>query len=501
MGRISALHANIAEQNTDVIVNAANTSLFGGSGVAGAIFDAAGYDKMTEACKKFGHCETGEAVITPGFGLPAKYVIHAVGPVYGQNNGTDAELLASCYYRALQLAEEKSLASISFPLISTGIYGFPKPEAINVAIDTVNGYFSDNPHSSITDVVFCAFSDKDKVLIESMLHNTFDRAEGMLVGLAIGDALGAPVEFGYSSDDIKRDWDGQMQDHRIPKGFYTDDTAMALCLADSLLACQGYNSYDVMTRYSRWASEGYRDSEGEPASDIGSQTNHAIVSFRQNPVIAKHAPRIASAGNGGIMRIAPVIIATAHQPVEDAMTLAKLSSRETHYSYEADASAEIFGAMLHRALTAIDKQQVIAVLDLSTGPVFDDIIRRVIKTIPRESEALLCDRGGYVVDAIAIAVWGFMNFDTFDDGIIAVIKLGGDTDTNAAIYGQLAGAFYGYSSISNQWQVDLYQEQDIKKIAGSLYKLKFCDVVETRFEEDGDDIFKDRSAKGINQND
>ncbi|RYF29173.1 MAG: hypothetical protein EOO17_02390 [Chloroflexi bacterium] len=87
MGRISALHANIAEQNTDVIVNAANTSLFGGSGVAGAIFDAAGYDKMTEACKKFGHCETGEAVITPGFGLPAKYVIHAVGPVYGQNNG------------------------------------------------------------------------------------------------------------------------------------------------------------------------------------------------------------------------------------------------------------------------------------------------------------------------------------------------------------------------------------------------------------------------------
>ena len=133
--QINAIQGDITKQNADAIVNAANRGLFGGSGVCGAIFDAAGYDDMTKACKAIGSCETGEAVITPGFKLPAEYVIHTVGPVYGQNDGHDAELLQSCYWTSLARAEENGVTSITFPLISTGIYGYPKEEAIRISID------------------------------------------------------------------------------------------------------------------------------------------------------------------------------------------------------------------------------------------------------------------------------------------------------------------------------------------------------------------------------
>lgn len=169
MPQISCIQGNIVEQETDAIVNAANRQLFGGSGVCGAIFDAAGYDEMTEACKKYGHCETGDAVITPGFKLPAKYVIHTVGPVYGENEN-DAELLRSCYWQSLNLAEEKSLSSIAFPLISTGIYGYPKEEAVRIAIDSIKEFFNDNHTSSIEHVILCAYNEEDAKLVSKILR-------------------------------------------------------------------------------------------------------------------------------------------------------------------------------------------------------------------------------------------------------------------------------------------------------------------------------------------
>ena len=168
MAEISCVQGNIVDQKTDAIVNAANKQLFGGSGVCGAIFDAAGYDVMTEACQKHGHCETGDAVITPGFKLPAKYVIHTVGPVYGDNEN-DAELLRSCYWQSLNLAEEKSLNSIAFPLISTGIYSYPKEEAVRIAVDSIRVFFDDNHASSIEQVILCAYNEEDAKLISKVL--------------------------------------------------------------------------------------------------------------------------------------------------------------------------------------------------------------------------------------------------------------------------------------------------------------------------------------------
>lgn len=169
MPQVKTIQGDITTLNVDAIVNAANNQLFGGSGVCGAIFDAAGYQEMAEACQEYGHCETGDAVITPGFNLDAKYVIHAVGPVYGQSPN-DSDLLQSCYWQSLSLAEEKSLHSIAFPLISTGIYGYPKEDAVSIAVKSINEFFKDNHETSINEVVLCAFSDEDLNLISNTIN-------------------------------------------------------------------------------------------------------------------------------------------------------------------------------------------------------------------------------------------------------------------------------------------------------------------------------------------
>ncbi len=156
--KLKVVNSDITDLKVDIIVNSANSQLFGGSGVCGAIFNAAGYDQMTEACQKIGHCETGEAVITPGFKLPSKWVVHTVGPIYGQNNGQDADLLQSCIWQSLYLGEENRARSIAFPLISTGIYGYPKEEAKKIMINSITEYIEDNPHSSLKKIAICDFS-------------------------------------------------------------------------------------------------------------------------------------------------------------------------------------------------------------------------------------------------------------------------------------------------------------------------------------------------------
>lgn len=168
--QLKVVQGDIAEQWVDAVVNAANTSLFGGSGVCGAIFNSAGYDEMTEACRAIGFCETGEAVITPGFKLPAKYVIHTVGPIYGHNDGRDEELLKSAHWSALNRATENSIRSITFPLISTGVYGYPKEEAVKIAVSAIHEYMSEKNDSCIQEITFCAYSNEDYELVKRVLE-------------------------------------------------------------------------------------------------------------------------------------------------------------------------------------------------------------------------------------------------------------------------------------------------------------------------------------------
>jgi O-acetyl-ADP-ribose deacetylase len=150
------LAADITTLTVDAIVNAANRSLTGGGGVDGAIHRAAGPELLAE-CRTLGGCETGSAKITRGYRLPAKHVIHAVGPVWHGGGAKEDELLASCYSTALDLAAANKLTSIAFPAISTGIYGFPADRAARIAVGTVTSELSAAPRS-LTRVVFCCFS-------------------------------------------------------------------------------------------------------------------------------------------------------------------------------------------------------------------------------------------------------------------------------------------------------------------------------------------------------
>lgn len=163
------LKGDITKLRVDAIVNAANHSLLGGGGVDGAIHRAAGRE-LYEECKALGGCKTGEAKITKGYKLPAKYVIHTVGPIYGRENGKEAELLANCYKNSLKLAIEHNIKTIAFPSISTGAYGYPIEEASEIAITTVKK-FLDDEKDHIEKVYFVAFSDADFKVYEDLLSN------------------------------------------------------------------------------------------------------------------------------------------------------------------------------------------------------------------------------------------------------------------------------------------------------------------------------------------
>ena len=324
-----------------------------------------------------------------------------------------------------------------------------------------------------------------------------DRARGAMIGLAVGDALGAPIEFGYTSTMIREKMDIVRHFHdniMPPKGVWTDDTSMALCLADSLLEKRGYDSYDIMDKFAAWEFSGYR-SYYSMGYGVGMQTDIAITAYTENPILKKDEPETASIANGCIMRLAPVVIANIENTKKNVIRSARLSCRETHNSTGAMAITELMAATLYLILKGEPKD---CLLKKAKNMIKDEPSKAFLKSIDDSHSRIfdkkgdsLRDLGGYALDSYDIAMWGLINFDSFLYGMLGVLGLGGDADTNAAIYGQLAGAYYGYDLIPDEWKNEVYLAEDIKKLADNLCEIKKYKILRTRFEDD--DSFK---AKG-----
>ena len=325
-----------------------------------------------------------------------------------------------------------------------------------------------------------------------------NKARGSFLGLAIGDALGHPYEFDYSSRLIREEMDVVRHMHDINqdygfnfsaelKGNWTDDTSMALCLADSLIEKNGYDSYDIMEKFSKWFFEGYR-TFFPIGFGVGTQTADALLTYQRNKIIKKDSEKSDSIGNGCIMRLTPIVLANYDNDPDEVIYAARLSCRETHDSIGAIAITELMAASLYLLLHGSNKKDLLTksmnLVKDKESITFLNSVQEFHNAIESKKGDELCDLGGYALDCYNIAMWGLINFDSFMYGMLGVIGLGGDTDTNAAVYGQLAGAYYGYDLIPEEWIKDVYLGNEITKLADKLVEIGKYKILRTRFEDE-----------------
>lgn len=302
-----------------------------------------------------------------------------------------------------------------------------------------------------------------------------ERYRGCLLGLAAGDALGTTLEFMPPGtfppiDDIVGGGPFSLE-----PGQWTDDTSMALCLAESLIERQGFDPVDQLQRYLRWSTEGHLSSNGL-CFDIGATVSEALFKFEATGEPYCGSTDKWSAGNGSIMRVAAVPLMYARIPRE-AIERSGESSRTTHGATAAVDACKYFGGLLAGAVNGASKAELLAenycpIPDYwnqhhRLSPEIDSIARGSFKRL----HPPVIQGTGYVVKSLEAALWAFYNSDSFREGCLLAVNLGGDADTTGAVYGQIAGAFYGLQGIPESWQSKLAQRQLIESFADRLFEL------------------------------
>lgn len=295
---------------------------------------------------------------------------------------------------------------------------------------------------------------------------TLNRAEGCLLGLAIGDAVGTTVEFSpRGSFEPVTDLVGGGPFH-LAAGQWTDDTSMALCLAASLAELQTFDANDQMLRYVRWYREGYYSSTGR-CFDIGTTTQNALVAFERSGNPFSGSSDLHSAGNGCLMRLAPVPIFFADD-IEKAMDFSAESSKVTHKTAECIDASRLFGGMLVKALNGSSKESILLNNDLEK--ISSTSIQEIGKGSYLSKTDLEIKGSGYVVKSLEAALWCFHQSNSYKEAVLLATNLGDDADTTAAICGQIAGAYYGREGIPEFWQEKVYMRDEILGLANSLLK-------------------------------
>ncbi len=301
-----------------------------------------------------------------------------------------------------------------------------------------------------------------------------DRYRGCLFGLAVGDAVGTTLEFRDPGTFTPiSDMVGGGPFHLKP-GEWTDDTSMALCLAESLIECGGFDPGDQMRRYVKWHSEGYLSSNGR-CFDIGGTVRAALDRFEQTGEPFSGSTDPYSAGNGSIMRLAPVPLFFAGDP-ERAIKMSAESSRTTHGVRAAVDACRYMGGLIVGAVQGSEKDELLSPL---YSPVpgcwereplvseIEEIARGSFKSRnPPEIQG-----AGHVVRSLEAALWAFHRTDSFREGCLAAVNLGHDADTTGAVFGQIAGPFYGCAGIPESWRARVAHRDLIDTLARRIHEL------------------------------
>ena len=291
-----------------------------------------------------------------------------------------------------------------------------------------------------------------------------DHFRGCLLGLAVGDALGTTVEFQHRgtfpalTDIVGGGIFG------LAPGQWTDDTSMALCLAASLVETGGFDMADQISRYLRWYDQGYMSSTGT-CFDIGSTTREALDRYRHSAKPASGSTHPSTAGNGSLMRLAPVPMFFCPDRTRARLYAGK-SSRTTHAAKLCVEACILFADMLVQGLAGKDKDEIL--FGSSLVEIKSPEILGIAGGSYKDKNTEHIRGNGYVVDSLEAALWCFWKSDSFEQAVLTAANLGEDADTTAAICGQLAGAFYGERSIPRPWLEKLCMRKEITALADGL---------------------------------
>ena len=301
-----------------------------------------------------------------------------------------------------------------------------------------------------------------------------DRYLGAMLGLAIGDALGTTLEFRTpgSFTPIANMMGGGP--FRLAPGEWTDDTSMALCLAESLEECEGFDAVDQMQRYVRWMDEGHWSSTGH-CFDIGSIVRGSLGRFKRTGQGFSGPRDPTTAGNGSLMRLAPVPLFFAAD-AELAIRMAGDSSRTTHQAPAAVDACRYFAALMLGAISGVSKNDLLSpryspVAGLWEREPLHPAVDAVAAGSFRVKRPPAIRGTGYVVESLEAALWAFHTTDDFRAGALAAVNLGDDADTTGAVFGQIAGAYYGHAALPSLWKEQVAMRSEIESLAERLLLL------------------------------
>lgn len=303
---------------------------------------------------------------------------------------------------------------------------------------------------------------------------SIERYRGCLLGLATGDALGTTLEFRRPGTFTPLEDMVGGGPFGLKPGYWTDDTSMALCLAESLIENKGFNPVDQLQRYVQWFRQGHLSST-DRCFDIGNTVRHALLLFEQtqNSYCGSTEPR--SAGNGSIMRLGPVPLFYANSP-QEAIAKSADSSRTTHATPAAVDACRYLAALLVGAVQGVSKEELLTEYYSpipgywQENPLVEEIDEIAQGSFKRRQPPEIKGTG-YVVKSLEAALWAFYQSNSFQEGCLLAVNLGDDADTTGAVYGQLAGAFYGEGGIPADWLSKLAKRQLIESMAERLFTL------------------------------